>query len=93
MLNKPNEEAIAKFDKSSIGQTKNAYFKRTTITGIISIMISLVWLILNIYYKLNWYEYLTPCALLVFGNYFIIQSKRLKYQEVNKFIYNEQNKK
>ena len=92
MINKPSIEAINKFDNSLIGKTKNAYLKKAKITGILAIMFGIVWTILNIYYKLNWYDYVTAILLILFGIYFILNSKRIKYQEVNKFINEEQKK-
>jgi hypothetical protein len=93
MLNKPSQENVDKFINSATGKVKNEYLKKTAIYGVIAIMIGLIWTILNVFYNLKWYEYISPIALFAFGIYFIIQSKRLLYQEVNKFIHNEKNKK
>ena len=92
MINKPSIEAINKFDNSLIGKTKNAYLKKAKITGILAIVFGIVWIILSIYYKMKWYDYVTAILLILFGIYFILNSKRIKYQEVNKFINEEQKK-
>ena len=84
---KPDENKIKKFNESEIGKAKNFYFKRAIITGIISITIGLGWIILNIYMKLNWFEYILPTILTLFGIFFIFSSNRLKYQEINRFNY------
>ena len=93
MINKPNNEAVNKFDNSTIGKTKNAYLKKARIYGILSIMFGLIWFILSIYFKMNWYEYVEAIILILVGIYFIIRSKRIKYQEVNKYIKLENKKK
>ena len=89
MINKPSIEAINKFDNSLIGKTKNAYLKKAKITGILAIVFGIVWIILSIYYKMKWYDYVTAILLILFGLYFILNSIRIKYQEVNIFINKE----
>ena len=92
MINKPSIEAINKFDNSLIGKTKNAYLKKAKITGILAIVFGIVWIILSIYYKMKWYDYVTAILLILFGLYFILNSISIKYQEVNIFI-NKEHKK
>ena len=91
MIPKTTKENIEKFNNSDIGRIKNKYIKRAMIVGIVSVMSGIVWLILNIFYNLIWYEYITPSILILFGIYFIINTKFIKIKEVNKFI-NEKKK-
>ena len=92
MLNKPSQEAINKFDNSSIGKIKNKYLKKSKIYGVLAIMFGLVWIILSIYLKLNWYDYITAIILIAFGIYFLINTNIIKYKEVNKFNHEEKKK-
>jgi putative Mn2+ efflux pump MntP len=92
-MHKPNDEEIMLFNNSETGKFKNIYFKRTLIIGILSIMISLIWVVLNFYYMVKWYEYISPSILIIFGMYFIIHGQKVKYQEINKYIYSQKKKK
>jgi hypothetical protein len=92
-MHKPTAVEIKEFDNSNIGKLKNKYFKKTQVIGILSIMLSLVWLILNVYNQLIWYEYFSPLILISFGMYFIIHAQTLKNREVNKYLYEQKKKK
>ena len=88
-----NKEDIEKFDNSEVGKVKNSYLKRTTITGIILIVFSLCYLILDIYNNAEIFDYIIAITSLLFGIYFIINSKIIKKKEVNKFIYEQKSSK
>ena len=89
-----NKEDIEKFDQSDIGKYKNGYLKRSKIIGIILIVFSLFWIILNLYnYSENVFEYTTAGISLLFGIYFIINSNIIKKKEVNKFINSQKTSK
>ena len=87
------KDDINTFNNSSEGKKTNYYLKRVKITGILCITFGLIWLILNIYYKTRWYEYVTSILLILFGIYFIFNSNRIKKKEVNKYIYNKKTSK
>jgi len=84
-----NKEDILKFDQSNIGKNKNFYFKRIKITGILLIMFSLLYLIYISVSNSTVLDYIIVIMSCLFGLYFIINSKRLKYKEVNKFKYSK----
>ena len=79
------EEDIKKFNESEIGKIKNAYFKRSTIIGILLIMLGLIWLILSFYLELELLDFIMSPTVTLFGIYFIIKSNRLRKIEINKF--------
>ncbi|MBR1417233.1 MAG: hypothetical protein IJ572_05390 [Bacilli bacterium] len=91
---KVKKEDINKFDKSSIGQRKNAYLKRSTIMGILLVMFGFSWILLNIYNNIeNAFELATAILCILIGLFFIINSKIIKLKEVNKYIYNNKSPK
>ena len=86
MIPKTSKENIEKFNNSDIGKIKNKYIKRATIIGIITIILAIIWIIVNIFYNLSWTEYIIPIIMLLFGIYFVINTKIIKIKEVNKYI-------
>lgn len=86
-MNKPKDKDIEAFNSSSIGKIKNTYLKKAKIVGILAIMSGCIYLILSIYFKQKWFDYITAVILIIFGCYFIINSIKIKYQEVNKYIH------
>ena len=81
-----NEDDVKKFDESEVGKRKNMYLKRSTIIGIILIMFSICYIVLNVYFSAHFYDYILATIVLIFGIYFIINSKIIKKKEVNKYI-------
>ena len=88
------KEDIEKFNNSEIGKIKNAYLRKSMIIGVILIMFSLFWIILDIYNSVNSvFDYVYASIILLFGIFFIIRSVIIKKKEVNKFIYEKKSKK
>ncbi len=87
------KEDVEKFNNSEIGKVKNHYLKRVKIIGILCIMVGLSWLIISIFNKNQLYDYIISSTLVLFGIYFIINSKVIKNKEVNKYIYNNKKSK
>ena len=88
------KEDIEKFNNSDIGKIKNAYLRKSITIGILLIMFSLCWILLNVYNKVDKiYDYAIAVVVLLFGIYFIINSNIIKKKEVNKFIYEKKSKK
>ena len=92
MLVKANKDDIKKFDESDIGKIKNKYLKRSTIIGVILIIFSICYLILDIYNNAEIFDYIITVTVFLFGIYFIINSRIIKYKEVNKYIHDQKNK-
>ena len=84
-----NKEDILEFNASDIGKNKNYYLKRATISGIILIMFSLLYLINILFNNATMFDYIIIVMSFLFGLYFIINSKRVKLKEVNKFKYSK----
>ena len=87
-----NKEDVKKFNESDIGKVKNTYLKRSTIIGIILVMVSFIYLIYDIFNEGQLLDYIISGTVFVFGLYFIINSNRIKKIEVNKYIYEKKNK-
>ena len=89
-----NQKDVEKFNNSEVGKTKNMYFKRAKITGVILIMIGSIWILLNLLNEIyTIYEFILASITILFGLYFLFYTNVLKKKEVNKYIYSKKSSK
>ncbi len=89
-----DQKDVEKFNNSKVGKTKNMYFKRAKIIGVILIMFGLITILLNILnetYPI--YEFIISATTILFGLYFLLYTNILKKKEVNKYIHNQKSSK
>ena len=75
------------FNKSKEGKAINKRLKRLRITGILCIVLGITYLVINIIFKEEWYEYILPAFLFLFGPLFIYNSYSIRRTKVNVFNY------
>ena len=89
-----NQKDVEKFDNSETGKIKNMYFKRAKITGVVLIMLGLIWILLNLLNNINTlYEFILAATAILFGLYFLFYTNILKKKEVNKYIHSKKSSK
>ena len=75
------------FNASKEGKVINKRLNRLRFTGSLCLVVGLIYLIINIIFKEEWYEYISPVLLFIFGPFFIYDSYSLKKTKVNVFNY------
>lgn len=75
------------FNESKTGKEINKRLKRVFVIGVLCILFGLIYLITNIVLKEEWYEYITPVLLFIFGPIFIYNSFSIRRSRVNEFNY------